>query len=154
MPVIASFSGEREFDEVIPVSAKKGEGLDDLVDQVFKALPEGPAYYEEDSVTDTPVRALVAELVREQALKALDEEVPHGIAIGVDKLKEKKGGKSKRLNEQTYDSVFWTSINRMPRWTRALINEMFGRQYSDQATVILKPGKQVSDKPEHGLTRR
>ena len=80
-----------DFAEIVPVSALKGMNEDVLLDQIFKYLPYGPMFYDEDTVTDQPMRAIVAELIREKALKLLDEEIPHGIAVSVDVMKQRPG---------------------------------------------------------------
>jgi GTP-binding protein Era len=82
-----------DFAEIIPASAKTGENTDTVVDMIFKYLPYGPAFYDEDTITDQPERAIVAEMIREKALYCLNDEIPHGIAVGVDVMKERKGGK-------------------------------------------------------------
>ena len=79
------------FDEIIPASALRGENVTEVVDMIFKYLPYGPMFYDEDTVTDQPQRQIVAEIVREKALHALDEEVPHGIAVTIDRMKQRKG---------------------------------------------------------------
>ena len=85
-----------EFKAIIPLSARTGENVDDLIDTMFSELPEGPAYYDEDTLTDQPVKEIAAELIREKALKSLSDEIPHGIAVVVDSLK-------KRGNRDLYD---------------------------------------------------
>ena len=82
-----------DFDEIIPVSALRGNNLDDVIDTIFKYLPYGPMFYDEDTVTDQPERQIVAEIIREKSLHALDEEVPHGIAVTVESMKKRKGPK-------------------------------------------------------------
>lgn len=82
-----------DFDEIVPVSALKGDNTDTLIEQIFKYLPYGPQYYDEDTVTDQPMRQIVAELIREKALRCLSDEIPHGIAVSIDKMKERSGGK-------------------------------------------------------------
>ena len=79
-------------DEIVPVSALNGDNTDTLIEQIFKYLPYGPQYYDEDTVTDQPMRQIVAELIREKALRCLDEEIPHGIAVSIDQMKERKDG--------------------------------------------------------------
>jgi GTP-binding protein Era len=74
------------------VSALKGINTQDIIDTLFKYLPYGPMFYDEDTVTDQPQRQIVAELIREKALRCLSEEIPHGIAVSVDKMKERKKG--------------------------------------------------------------
>ncbi|WP_230399002.1 GTPase Era [Novisyntrophococcus fermenticellae] len=82
-----------EFDEIIPVSALRGLNTEDVIDTIFKYLPYGPQFYDEDTVTDQPMRQIVAEIIREKALHALNEEIPHGIAVSIDSMKERTGGK-------------------------------------------------------------
>ena len=81
-----------DFAEIIPVSALKGTNTQDVIDTIFKYLPYGPMFYDEDTVTDQPQRQIVAELIREKALRCLSEEIPHGIAVSVDSMKERKEG--------------------------------------------------------------
>ncbi|MGN0349182.1 MAG: GTPase Era [Roseburia sp.] len=80
-----------DFAEIIPISALREQNLDTVIDMIFKYLPYGPMFYDEDTVTDQPERAIVAEIIREKALHALDEEIPHGIAVSIDKMKERRG---------------------------------------------------------------
>lgn len=80
------------FAEIIPVSALRAQNLDTVLDQIFKYLPYGPMFYDEDTITDQPQRQIVAEMIREKALRCLDEEIPHGIAVAIDQMKERKGG--------------------------------------------------------------
>ena len=84
---IDAYRKELEFAEIVPVSALKGDNTQDLIDSIFKYLPYGPMFYEEDTVTDQPQRQIVSELIREQALRCLDEEIPHGIAVSIDQMK-------------------------------------------------------------------
>ena len=74
------------------MSALKGENTEDLMTSVFKYLDEGPCYYDEDTITDQPERQIVAELIREKALRNLSDEVPHGIAVAIDRMKERPNG--------------------------------------------------------------
>jgi GTP-binding protein Era len=78
-----------DFDEIVPISALKGYNEDVLKKIIFKLLPEGPMYYDEDELTDQPERQIVAELIREKALRMLSDEIPHGIAVGIEKMKER-----------------------------------------------------------------
>ena len=80
-----------DFAEIVPLSALRGDNTEVLKDLIFKYLPYGPMFFDEDTVTDQPERQIVAELIREKALHALDEEVPHGIAVSIDRMKERKG---------------------------------------------------------------
>ncbi|MBO5371500.1 MAG: GTPase Era [Lachnospiraceae bacterium] len=80
-----------DFDEIIPTSALRGHNMDDVIDTIFKYLPYGPMFYDEDTVTDQPERQIVAEIIREKSLHALDEEIPHGIAVTIERMKDRKG---------------------------------------------------------------
>jgi GTP-binding protein Era len=82
-----------DFAEIVPLSALKGDNVDDLIQTIFSYLPYGPMFYDEDTVTDQPERQIVAELIREKALRALKEEVPHGIAVAVESMKARAGKK-------------------------------------------------------------
>lgn len=89
---IDTYRKEYEFMEIIPASAMKGNNVDTIVDMIYKYLPYGPAYYDEDTVTDQPVRQIASELIREKALKCLDDEIPHGIAVSIDRMNYRKDG--------------------------------------------------------------
>ncbi len=81
-----------DFAEIIPASALKGDNTDTVIEMIYKYLPYGPAYYDEDTVTDQPMRQIASELIREKALKCLDEEIPHGIAVAIDRMNFRKDG--------------------------------------------------------------
>ncbi|MCD8218678.1 MAG: GTPase Era [Clostridiales bacterium] len=81
-----------DFAEIIPASALKGENTDVILDMIFKYLPYGPMFYDEDTVTDQPERQIVAEIIREKALRSLDEEIPHGIAVTIETMKRRPKG--------------------------------------------------------------
>ena len=89
---IAAYKEVYDFAEIVPVSALKGENADHLIDTVFEYLQEGPMFYDEDTITDQPERQIVAELVREKALRLLSDEIPHGIAVSIEKMRERKKG--------------------------------------------------------------
>ena len=89
---IAAYKDICNFAEIIPVSALKEINIDDVKDSIFKYLPYGPQFYDEDTVTDQPMRQIAAELIREKALRMLDDEIPHGIAVVIDQMKERKNG--------------------------------------------------------------
>ena len=80
------------FAEIVPVSALRDKNTDRLLEQLFKYLPYGPQFYDEDTVTDQPMRQIAAELIREKALRMLDDEIPHGIAVVIDQMKERPNG--------------------------------------------------------------
>lgn len=90
LAVIDTYRKEMDFAEIIPVSALKDKNTEDLIQTIFKYLPYGPAFYDEDTITDQPERQIVAEMIREKALRCLDDEVPHGIAVCIDSMKYTK----------------------------------------------------------------
>ena len=93
LPVLDCSRTALAFHELIPVSARSGANVDELIDTIYKYLPYGPMFYDEDTITDQPMRQIVAELIREKALHALNEEIPHGIAVVIDSMKERKSQK-------------------------------------------------------------
>ncbi len=80
------------FAEIVPVSALKDKNTDLMLELIYKYLPYGPQYYDEDTVTDQPMRQIAAELIREKALRLLNDEIPHGIAVTIEKMTERKNG--------------------------------------------------------------
>lgn len=89
---IAAYKDILNFAEIIPVSALKELNIEDVKSSIFKYLPAGPQFYDEDTVTDQPMRQIAAELIREKALRMLDDEIPHGIAVVIDQMKERPNG--------------------------------------------------------------
>ncbi|MDO4618023.1 MAG: GTPase Era [Clostridia bacterium] len=90
LPLIADCSNLNEFDAIVPLSAKSGDGVNLLINEIKQLLDEGPMYYYEDMVTDQPEKQIAAEIIREKMLWLLDKEIPHGIAIEIEKMQEKK----------------------------------------------------------------
>lgn len=90
--VIKTYSAEFDFAEVIPISALRGNNTFDVIEAIVKYLPYGPAYYDEDTITDQPMKQIVSEIIREKSLHALSEEIPHGIAVVIDKMKTRENG--------------------------------------------------------------
>ena len=90
LPVINQYSKQMEFAEVVPVSAFKGTNKNELMECIYKYLPYGEPFYDEDTITDQPIHQIVAELIREQALRILSAEVPHGIAVTIESMDESK----------------------------------------------------------------
>ena len=82
-----------QFAEIIPCSALRHQNTDDIIPSIFKYLPYGPQFYDEDTITDQPMRQIVAEIIREKALYDLNEEIPHGIAVVIDQMKDRPNGK-------------------------------------------------------------
>lgn len=91
LQVIDTYRKLYDFAEIIPASALRGQNTDDIIKSLFKYMTYGPMFYDEDTVTDQPQRQIVAEVIREKALHALDEEIPHGIAVTIEKMRERKG---------------------------------------------------------------
>ena len=92
LEVMAVYSAACEFDAIIPISVKNGEGLDELMEQLEKYAVEGPQLFPDDMISDQPEKQICAELVREKLLLCLDKEIPHGIAIEVTKFSERENG--------------------------------------------------------------
>ena len=95
--LIETYSKEYEFQAIIPISAVNGENTDKILDEIEKHLPEGPAYYDIEEYTDQTARQLVEETIREKALKLLDEEVPHGILVEVEKMRLRETPKCEEI---------------------------------------------------------
>lgn len=87
---IDAYRKELDFQEIVPVSALKGDNTDVLIQCILKYLPYGQPFYDEDTITDQPMRQIVAELVREKALRLLEDEIPHGIAVSIESMKYRK----------------------------------------------------------------
>lgn len=88
--VIAGFKALHDFAEIIPASALKGVNTSLIIEMIFKYLPYGPMYYDRDTVTDQSERQIIAEIIREKALRALKDEVPHGIAVVIERMQERE----------------------------------------------------------------
>jgi GTPase len=88
LPLIAQFQSLHDFKEIVPISALKKKGLDELLQCVVRALPNGPRYFPEDQVTDQPVRFMASELIREHVLMQTHEEVPHAVSVVVEQYEE------------------------------------------------------------------
>jgi GTPase len=100
LPIIDGYQKLHGFKEIIPISARKPEGLDLLIEKIIAALPEGPRYFPEDQVTDQPMRFMVAEVIREQVLLETSEEVPYATTVLVEQFEE--GPKLTRIAAAIY----------------------------------------------------
>lgn len=100
LPLIEEFSKLHDFQAVIPISARKKDGLDVLLEKVIEALPQGPRYFPEDQVTDQPIRFMVAETIREQVLLETTEEIPYSVTVVIDQFEE--GAKLTRIAATIY----------------------------------------------------
>ena len=93
LKAIDTYKEVYDFAEIVPVSALRNRNTDELMSAIFQYLEEGPQYYDEDTITEQPERAIVAEMIREKALRSLDKEVPHGIAVVIDRMKDRQDGR-------------------------------------------------------------
>ena len=87
---IDTYRKEMDFAEIVPVSALKRDNLEELIKYIMRYLPYGPAFFDEDTITDQPERQIVAELIREKALRRLEEEIPHGVAVTIERMKRRR----------------------------------------------------------------
>ena len=87
---IDAYRKQLDFAEIVPVSALKKDGMEELIGCIMKYLPYGEPFYDEDTVTDQPMRQIVSELIREKALRCLEDEIPHGIAVTIEMMKFRK----------------------------------------------------------------
>lgn len=89
---MAAYKDVCDFAEIVPLSALKEKNTDLLTELIFRYLPYGPQFYDEDTVTDQPMRQIAAELIREKALRLLNDEIPHGLAVTIERMKERPDG--------------------------------------------------------------
>ena len=92
LPLIERLKGLYEFSAIVPISAQKGANVDELVEEIKRLLPEGPQFFPDDTLTDQPERQIVAEFIREKTLRLLNKEIPHGIAVEIEKMKQRDNG--------------------------------------------------------------
>ncbi len=100
LPLLEEYQGMHEFAEIVPISAKTGDGVDCLLDLALARMPEGPSYFSEDVVTDQPMRVLAAEIIREKLLQKTRDELPFAVAVGIDSFKEE--GRLARISATIY----------------------------------------------------
>jgi GTP-binding protein Era len=98
LPAIEAWSGRYPFREIIPVSAKHGSGIEELLAAMEKSLPEGPPFFPEDSLTDLPYRFLVAEVIREKAFRLTGQEIPYSVAVTIDTFKNDANKNLTKIN--------------------------------------------------------
>ncbi|MBQ3573436.1 MAG: GTPase Era [Clostridia bacterium] len=92
LPVLDKLKGLYDFSDIVPISAQKGQNLDALFERLKDFLPEGPKFFPDDTITDQPERQIVSEFIREKALRLLNKEIPHGIAVEIEKMQQKNNG--------------------------------------------------------------
>ena len=92
LPVLDKLKDLYDFSDIVPISAQEGDNLEELFEKLKQFLPEGPKFFPDDVVTDQPERQIVSEFIREKALRLLNREIPHGIAVEIEKMKKKENG--------------------------------------------------------------
>ena len=100
LPLLDEYQRMHEFAEIVPISAKTGDGVDRLVELALARMPEGPVYFPEDVMTDQPMRVLAAEIIREKLLQKTRDELPFAVAVGIDSFKEE--GRLARISATVY----------------------------------------------------
>ncbi|EOD01873.1 GTPase Era [Caldisalinibacter kiritimatiensis] len=99
---VQNYSELGEFEDIIPISALNGIGVEKLTNTIKRLLPEGPKYFPDDMITDQPERLIISEIIREKALHYLEQEVPHGVAVDIDLIKKREGKEIVDINATIY----------------------------------------------------
>lgn len=102
LELIKLYSERHNFEAIIPISAMKNDGVEELIQKIIELLPEGPEYYGKEDFTNQTERQIIEETIREKALKVLDDEIPHGIAVEVTSMKKRKGKKLYDIDATIY----------------------------------------------------
>lgn len=92
LPLIERLKGLYDFSAIVPISAQKGANIKELIGEIKALLPEGPKFFPDDTLTDQPERQIIAEFIREKALRLLNKEIPHGIAVEIERMKQRENG--------------------------------------------------------------
>ncbi len=121
LPVIDRLSQLYDFAGIVPLSARMGDNVDALVDEIANYLDEGPQFFPGDLITDQPERQIVAEYIREKALRLLNQEIPHGVAVEIEKMRKKESG--------TYE----------------ILAAIYCERQSHKAIIIGKKGEKLKD---------
>ncbi len=153
LPLIADYASMYDFDSVVPISAKRNDGIDTLLSEIKEHLYEGPAFFDEDTVTDQPERQIAAEIIREKMLWLLDKEIPHGIAIEISKVKEKEKITEIYANiyceKATHKGIIigkgGAMLKRIGQMARSDIEKMLDKQVYLELWVKVKPDWRNSD---------
>ncbi len=143
------------FARMIPVSALRSRNLDQVISAVMEFLPYGPRYYDEDTITDQPQRQIAAELIREKALRLLEEEIPHGVAVAIDNMKERPDGSIMDIDatiiceKDSHKGIIigkgGAMLRRIGTQARREIENMLGMQVNLQLWVKVKKDWRDSD---------
>ncbi|MBQ6992294.1 MAG: GTPase Era [Clostridia bacterium] len=158
LQIIEMYSKEYDFKEIIPISAMNSENTNTILEQIEKYLPEGPKYYEDDEYTDQTVRQLAEEIIREKALKLLDEEVPHGIYVETEKMTMRKTSKQEDIYDieatiyclrDSHKGIIigknGTMLKRIGTYARQDIEKMLDTKVNLKLWVKVKEGWQDKD---------
>ena len=152
------YSEAYNFEAIVPISATTGKGTDELLDEIVKLLPNGPRYYNEDEYTDQTTRQMIEEIIREKALKFLNDEVPHGIYVEVEKFKTGKTMKNEKIFN--IDAVIYTTkeshkgiiigkggnlLKKISTYSRLDVEKMLGEKVNLKIWVKVKQGWQEND---------
>ena len=152
------YSEAYDFKSIVPISATTGKGTDDLIEEIVKLLPNGPRYYNEDEYTDQTTRQMIEETIREKALKFLNDEVPHGIYVEVEKFKTGKTMKNEKIFN--IDAVIYTTkeshkgiiigkggslLKKISTYSRYDIEKMLGEKVNLKIWVKVRQGWQEND---------
>ena len=158
LKLIELYRKEYNFSAIVPISAEKNQGIDMLISEVLKLLPEGPKYYADDEYTDQTARQLAEEIIREKALKLLNDEVPHGIYVEIEKFAYRKTSKQEDIYDidatiycvrESHKGIIigkgGSLLKRIATYARQDIEEMLGTKVNLKVWVKVKPDWQEND---------
>lgn len=158
LKLIELYRKEYNFSAIVPISAEKNQGIDMLISEILKLLPEGPKYYADDEYTDQTARQLAEEIIREKALKLLNDEVPHGIYVEIEKFAYRKTSKQEDIYDidatiycvrESHKGIIigkgGSLLKRIATYARQDIEEMLGTKVNLKVWVKVKPDWQEND---------
>ncbi len=158
LKTISLYKDEYNFSGIVPVSADKKEGLNELIKEILKILPNGPKYYADDEYTDQTMRQMVEETIREKALKLLDQEVPHGIYVEVNSFKDRKTTKGQDIYDidatiyclrESHKGIIigknGAMLKRIASYARTDLEKQFGTKINLKIWVKVKEDWQEKD---------
>lgn len=158
LKLIELYRKEYNFSAIVPISAEKNQGIDMLISEILKLLPEGPKYYADDEYTDQTARQLAEEIIREKALKLLNDEVPHGIYVEIEKFSYRKTSKQEDIYDidatiycvrESHKGIIigkgGNLLKRIATYARQDIEEMLGTKVNLKVWVKVKPDWQEND---------
>lgn len=158
LKLMEMYSKEYNFSAVVPISAEKHQGIDLLIEEILKLLPEGPKYYADDEYTDQTARQMAEEIIREKALKLLNDEVPHGIYVEVEKFAYRKTSKQEDIYDidatiyclrESHKGIIigkgGNLLKRIATYARQDIEDMLGTKVNLKVWVKVKPDWQEND---------